>query len=75
MTDVDPREARLLGMDRQITRRDFLNGVATGVATSLVVAANGEPAIAQQPSVDRKAAGVNPVEQQDGGRLSCTTSP
>lgn len=50
MTDIDPREARALGMDRRITRRDFLNGVATGVATSLVVGSNGEPAIAQRRS-------------------------
>ena len=48
MSDIDPKEAHELGMDRRITRRDFLNGVATGVATSLVVARNGEPAIAQQ---------------------------
>src|SRR3954471_16909871 len=47
MTDIDPREAHQLGMDRRISRRDFLNGVATGVATSLVVANSGEPAIAQ----------------------------
>jgi hypothetical protein len=48
MSDIDPKEAHELGMDRRITRRDFLNGVATGVATSLVVANNGEPAMAQQ---------------------------
>src|SRR4051812_15094649 len=47
MDDIDPKEAHELGMDRRISRRDFLNGVATGVATSLVVANNGEPAIAQ----------------------------
>ncbi len=50
MSEIDPKEAHELGMDRQITRRDFLNGLATGVATTLVVAKNGEPAIAQQPS-------------------------
>jgi len=50
MTDIDPREARELGMDRRITRRDFLNGVATGVATTLIVASNGEPALGQPPS-------------------------
>jgi spermidine dehydrogenase len=49
MSDIDPKEARDLGLDRQISRRDFLNGVATGVATSLVVMNNGEPAIAQSP--------------------------
>jgi len=48
MSEIDPQEAHELGMDRRITRRDFLNGVATGVATSLVVAQNGEPAIAEQ---------------------------
>src|SRR6185312_12143785 len=63
MTDIDPDEARALGMDRRITRRDFLNGVATGVATSLVVASNGEPAVAQQPPTppeDGAAAGAYP---------------
>ena len=37
MTEIDPKEARELGMDRRITRRDFLNGIAIGTATSLVV--------------------------------------
>ena len=50
MSDIDPKEAHDLGMDRRITRRDFLNGVAAGVGTTLVVMQNGEPAIAQQPA-------------------------
>ena len=41
MSDIDPNEARELGMDRRISRRDFLNGVAMGAATSLVVTENG----------------------------------
>jgi spermidine dehydrogenase len=49
MTRIDPKEAHELGMDRRITRRDFLNGVAVGAATTLAVMNNGEPAIAQQP--------------------------
>src|SRR5215471_188764 len=48
MPDIDPKEARELGMDRRISRRDFLNGVAVGAATSLVVMENGEPAVAAQ---------------------------
>ena len=57
MTDIDPNEAHNLGMDRRITRRDFLNGVAAGIGTTLVVMQNGEPAIAQQPAVPAAAAG------------------
>ncbi len=49
MSRIDPKEVHELGMDRRITRRDFLNGVAIGTATTLVVMKNGEPAIAQQP--------------------------
>jgi len=61
MTDIDPKEAHELGMDRWISRRDFLNGVATGVATSLVVANNGEPAIAQSGAAAQPvAADANP---------------
>jgi spermidine dehydrogenase len=48
MSDIDPKEARELGMDRRISRRDFINGVAVGAATSLVLMDNGEPAIAAQ---------------------------
>ncbi len=48
MSSTDPKEAHELGMDRRITRRDFLNGVATGAATTLVVMKNGEPAMAHQ---------------------------
>jgi Predicted dehydrogenase len=48
MRDIDSKEARELGMDRRISRRDFLNGVAVGAATSLVVMESGEPAIAAQ---------------------------
>ena len=59
MSDIDPKEAHALGMDRRITRRDFLNGVATGVATSLVVAKNGEPAIARQPQASARGAAAN----------------
>ena len=55
MTEIDPKEAHALGMDRRISRRDFLNGVATGVATSLVVGANGEPALGQ-PAVSAPSA-------------------
>jgi spermidine dehydrogenase len=50
MESIDPKEARELGMDRRISRRDFLNGIAVGAATTLVVMDNGEPAIAQQSS-------------------------
>src|SRR5437867_2173091 len=50
MESIDPKEARELGLDRQISRRDFLNGIAVGAATTLVVMDNGEPAIAQQSS-------------------------
>jgi spermidine dehydrogenase len=50
MGTIDPKEARELGMDRRISRRDFLNGIAAGAATTLVLMENGEPAIAQQPS-------------------------
>src|SRR5579864_5949320 len=51
MNTIDPKEARQLGMDRRISRRDFLNGIAVGTATALVVADNGEPAIAQQSPI------------------------
>lgn len=58
---IDPKEAHELGMDRQITRRDFLNGVATGVATTLVVMKSGEPAIArEQPAAAAAGAGDYP---------------
>jgi spermidine dehydrogenase len=50
MERIDPKEARELGIDRRISRRDFLNGIAVGAATTLVVMDNGEPAIAQQSS-------------------------
>jgi hypothetical protein len=50
MESIDPKEARELGMDRRISRRDFLNGITVGAATTLVVMDNGEPAIAQQSS-------------------------
>src|SRR5262249_61456951 len=50
MEPIDPEEARELGMDRRISRRDFLNGIAAGAATTLVLMENGEPAIAQQPA-------------------------
>ena len=50
MDTFDPKEARALGMDRRISRRDFLNGIAVGAATTLTVMENGEPAIAAQPS-------------------------
>src|SRR4051794_32233461 len=56
MSDIDPKEFHELGMDRRISRRDFLNGVTTGVATSLVVASNGEPAIARQRASQPAAA-------------------
>src|ERR1043166_8376179 len=56
MSEIDPKEAHELGMDRRISRRDFLNGVATGVATTLVVANNGEPAIAQSGAAAPPAA-------------------
>src|SRR5262249_3326872 len=49
MESIDPKEARQLGMDRRISRRDFLNGIAVGAATTLTLMENGEPAIAQQP--------------------------
>lgn len=58
MRSIDPKEAHDLGMDRRITRRDFLNGVAVGTATTLVVMNNGEPAIAEQSSPG--AAGAAP---------------
>jgi spermidine dehydrogenase len=60
MTEIDPKEARDLGMDRQISRRDFLNGVATGLATTLVVGANGEPAIG-----DLRSGASQPVTGDD----------
>ena len=50
MDSFDPKEARALGMDRRISRRDFLNGIAVGAATTLTVMENGEPAIAAQPA-------------------------
>jgi spermidine dehydrogenase len=50
MDNIDPKEVRELGMDRRISRRDFLNGIAVGAATTLVVMDNGEPAIAQRSS-------------------------
>jgi spermidine dehydrogenase len=56
MSDIDPKEARELGMDRRISRRDFLNGVAVGAATSLVVMENGEPAIAAEPTAQSAGA-------------------
>lgn len=59
MNDIDPKEAHALGMDRRISRRDFLNGVATGVATSLVVGANGEPVLGQ-PAASAPAAADYP---------------
>jgi spermidine dehydrogenase len=50
MDSFDPKEARALGMDRRISRRDFLNGIAVGAVTTLTVMENGEPAIAAQPA-------------------------
>ena len=58
MSSVDPKEAHELGMDRRITRRDFLNGVATGAVTTLVVTKNGEPATAQQQGGSASRAGT-----------------
>src|SRR5262249_21763537 len=46
---IDPKEARELGMDRRISRRDFLNGIAVSAATTLRRMENGDPALAQQP--------------------------
>lgn len=46
---INAQEARELGMDRKITRRDFLNGVAVGTAGTWV-ALKSEPAFGQQPS-------------------------
>lgn len=62
MSDIDPKEARELGMDRRISRRDFLNGVAVGAATSLVVMENGEPAIAAEPSAQTAGAQSPPPD-------------
>ena len=56
MDSFDPKEARALGMDRRISRRDFLNGIAIGAATTLTVMENGEPAIAAPSSTS----GVQP---------------
>jgi len=58
MTEIDPKEAHELGMDRRITRRDFLNGIAIGTATSLVVMNNGEPAIAERATQTSRSGGA-----------------
>lgn len=66
MSEIDPGEARALGMDRTITRRDFLNGVAIGTATTLATMnaqwAQAAQAAQGQGPVDA-AAGSYPPEQ------------
>src|SRR5262249_16750510 len=71
MTEIDPKEGRELGMDRRITRRDFLNGIAIGTATSLVVMNNGEPAFAESAGqTSRSGTGVDYPPAQTGLRGS-----
>jgi len=48
MESIDPKEARELGMDRRISRRDFLNGIAVGAATTLV---DGQRRARDRPAV------------------------
>src|SRR5579862_5557412 len=40
---------RELGMDRPITRRDFLNGVAVGAGAALIGASNAQAAAQDEP--------------------------
>ncbi|HUO80280.1 MAG TPA: FAD/NAD(P)-binding protein [Steroidobacteraceae bacterium] len=49
--DARPRADRALGMDRPITRRDFVNGVATGGAGALAAAFWPAAAAAEAPAV------------------------
>ena len=50
-------------MDRDITRRDFLNGVAVGVAGSMVAPALLQAAAAEQP---HKAPSRRPATTRPG---------
>ncbi|MEV0195947.1 FAD-dependent oxidoreductase [Nonomuraea sp. NPDC050691] len=43
MSDIDPRRARDLGMDRPISRRDFFDGVAVAAGAAAVGAVTGIP--------------------------------
>ena len=49
---MDSRDKHL-GMDREITRRDFIGGVSIAIGASLLPACarNGEPVVTESPSV------------------------
>jgi spermidine dehydrogenase len=53
-------EHQKLGMDRQIDRRDFLNGIAIGVTGVSAAAAFAQSAMAQESSVNEGAANYPP---------------
>jgi len=66
MTEKEQKSRdQLLGMDRPITRRDFLNGVAIGTAVAasgplLAGALTDSPAVASMPSAAQDAFGYYP---------------
>src|SRR5262252_950086 len=54
-----PRDARALGMDRAIPRRDFLNGIAIGIAGAALAGGASSAAGIPEP---QSAAGATPVD-------------
>lgn len=54
-----PRDARALGMDRAIPRRDFLNGIAIGIAGAALAGGTSSAAGIPEPQA---AAGATPVD-------------
>jgi spermidine dehydrogenase len=63
MTDQHDRSDLALGMDRPITRRDFLNGIAIGAAAAAsgpLLAAAGEPGAGGTPGAAQDAYGYYP---------------
>src|SRR5499427_3724246 len=54
-----PRDARALGMDRAIPRRDFLNGIAIGIAGAALAGGTSSAAGIPEP---QSAAGATPAD-------------
>jgi len=54
-----PRDARALGMDRAIPRRDFLNGIAIGIAGAALAGGTSSAAGIAEPQA---GAGATPAD-------------
>src|SRR5262245_61013544 len=57
-----PRDARALGMDRAIPRRDFLNGIAISIAGAALAGGTSSAAGAFAPQSGGGAASADPAQ-------------